>query len=177
MKKTGDMMNFLILGNIIAFVASLLMVYSGALKKKKKILYFQSIQIGLFVISNLVLGGISGAIINVISLIRNILCYKEKLGKKEKIIISLLAVILIVKFNNLGFWGFLPLITTITYIWLMSIKDVKKFKLLIAFTTLLWFIYDLVIKSYTSAMFDAITIIINVFTMIQMKSNNQDRNT
>ena len=91
----------LIIGNIIALVASIIMVYSGILKHKKKILYFQTIQIGLSVISNIVLGGISGAIINAINLIRNILCYKEKLKTKEKIIITLLATILICKFNNL----------------------------------------------------------------------------
>lgn len=159
----------LIIGNIIALIASLLMVYSGMLKEKKKILYFQTLQIGLFVISNLVLGGISGAIINAISLIRNILCYKDRLKTKEKIVITVLATILILKFNNLGFLGFLPLISTVTYIWLMNIKDVKKFKMLIVFTMLMWLIYDLVIKSYTSAVFDAVNIIINLVTIFQIK--------
>ena len=40
----------LIIGNVIALVASLLMVYSGIIKKKEKVLYVQSIQIGLYVI-------------------------------------------------------------------------------------------------------------------------------
>ena len=53
-------------------------------KTKEKILYFQTVQIGLSVISNIILGGITGAIINALSLIRNILCYKDKLGLKEK---------------------------------------------------------------------------------------------
>lgn len=161
----------LIIGNIIALIASLLMVYSGMLKQKKKILYFQTIQIGLSVISNLILGGISGAIINAISLIRNILCYKDKLKTKGKIVITLLATILILKFNNLGLLGFLPLISTVTYIWLMNIKNIKKFKILIAFTMLMWFIYDLAIKSYTSAAFDALNIIVNLVTIFKIKSN------
>ena len=46
----------LIIGNIIALTASLLMVYSGILKEKKKILYVQTVQIGLSVVSNIVLG-------------------------------------------------------------------------------------------------------------------------
>ena len=159
----------LIIGNIIALIASLIMIYSGILKQKKKILYFQTIQIGLSVISNLVLGGISGAIINAISLIRNILCYKDKLKLKEKVVITVLATILILKFNNLGFLGLLPYISNITYIWLMNIKNVKKFKILIIFTMLMWFIYDLVIKSYTSAIFDAMTIIANLVTISKLK--------
>lgn len=159
----------MIIGNIIALIASLLMVYSGILKEKKKILYIQTVQIGLSVISNIVLGGITGAIINAISMIRNIICYKEKLGFKERILITILSITLSLKFNNLGIIGFLPVVSTITYVWLMNIKDVKKFKLLIAFTILLWLIYDIIIKSYTSAIFDFMTLIANVITIFQIK--------
>ena len=155
--------------NIIALIASILMVYSGMLKQKKKILYFQTVQIGMSVISNIILGGITGAIINALSMIRNILCYKNKLGLKEKIIITILAIILTFKFNNLGYIGLLPLISTVSYIWLMNIKDVRKFKLLIIFTMLMWLIYDVVIKSYTSAIFDFMNIIANMLTILQIK--------
>ena len=51
------MMINLLVGNIIAFIASILMVYSGLLKQKQKILYFQTIQFGLAVISNIIFGG------------------------------------------------------------------------------------------------------------------------
>ena len=159
----------IIIGNIIALIASILMVYSGMLKQKKKILYFQTVQIGMSVISNIILGGINVAIINALSMIRNILCYKNKLGLKEKIIITILAIILTFKFNNLGYIGLLPLISTVSYIWLMNIKDVRKFKLLIIFTMLMWLIYDVVIKSYTSAIFDFMNIIANMLTLLQIK--------
>lgn len=158
----------IIIGNVIALIASLIMVYSGAIKNKKKILYFQSIQIGLSVISNIVLGGITGAIINALSFIRNILCYKDKLGLKEKVIITFLAVILSILFNNLGIIGYLPLISTVTYLWLMNTKDVIKFKYLIIFTMVLWSLYDLIIKSYTSFVFDIFTIVTNIISIIQI---------
>ena len=146
------------------------MVYSGILKQKKKILYFQTVQIGMSVISNIFLGGITGAIINALSMIRNILCYKDKLGLKEKIVITILAVIFTFEFNNLGYIGLFPLISTVSYIWLMNVNNVKKFKLLIAFTMLMWFIYDIVIKSYTSAIFDFMNIVANIVTIFQIKS-------
>lgn len=158
----------IIIGNIIALIASIIMVYSGYLKEKKKILYIQTIQIGLSVLSNIVLGGITGAIINAISCVRNILCYKEKLNNTSKIILIALATILSLCFNNLGTIGLLPLISTITYIMLMNMKNVIKFKYLIIFTMILWFFYDLYIKSYTSACFDVMCIITNVGSIIQM---------
>ena len=162
-------MNYILIGNVIAFVASLLMVYSGFLKKKKNILYVQTVQIGLSVVSNIVLGGITGAIINALSCIRNILCYKDKLDIKAKIIITILAVILSFAFNNLGMIGLFPLISTVLYIWLMNTKDVIKFKLLIIITMVIWFVYDLYIKSYTSAIFDFANIIANIIAIAQIK--------
>lgn len=162
----------ILLGNIIAFVASIIMIYSGVLKSKKKILYTQTLQIGLLVISDLVLGGITGAIINLISLIRNVLCYNGKLSIKSKLIISILSVILSVMFNNLGFIGLLPLISMIIYLWYMTIKDVKKFKLLLAFTIFLWLIYDLSIKSYALAIFDFVSVIANILTAYNIKLLN-----
>ncbi len=159
----------LIIGNAIALAASILMVYSGILKNKKKILYVQSIQIGLFTISNLVLNGIPGVIINAINFIRNILCYKNKLGLIEKIVLTVLTIILVIYFNNLGVIGLLPLIGAIVYLWFMTVQDVKKFKLLIIITTVLWCVYDFTIQSYTSSVFDLLTILTNVISIIKNK--------
>ena len=114
-------MTNIIIGNIIALIASILMVISGLQKKKKTILFIQIIQIALSVISNIVLGGYTGAVINAISCIRDILCYKDKLGTKEKIFIIILAIGLTITFNNLSLIGLLPLIATIVYISFISI--------------------------------------------------------
>ena len=76
----------LISGNIVALIASILMVVSGSLKDRKKIIYVQTLQIIAFTISDLILGGYTGAIINVISLIRNNLVYVDKLTTMPKII-------------------------------------------------------------------------------------------
>lgn len=166
-------MIYIIIGNIIALIASIIMVYSGFLKQKKTILYTQTIQIGLSVLSNIVLGGITGAIINALSCVRNILCYKDKLDLKAKIILIFLATMLSLMFNNLGIIGLFPVISTITYILLMNTKDIIKFKWLIIFTMLMWLIYDLFIKSYTSAIFDFMNIVANIISIIQIGLKNK----
>lgn len=166
-------MNYLVIGNIIALIASLLMLYSGYIKKKEKIIFVQTIQIGLSVISNIVLGGISGAIINGISLIRNILCYKDKLNKVWKAILIILSACLTLIFNNLGLIGLLPLVSTVVYIWLMDMKDVIKFKYLIIFTMTMWLIYDIYIMAYTAAIFDFGTIIANIISIKQIINNKK----
>lgn len=164
-------MNTILIANAIALLASLLMVYTGYIKKKEKILFFQTIQIGLSVISNLILGGITGATINALGLIRNILCYKEKLNKIAQIILIILSILLGVYFNNLALIGLLPIISNVVYIVFMNIKDVIKFKYLIIFTMTMWLVYDIYIMSYTSAVFDLGTMIANIIAVIQIKRN------
>lgn len=114
-------MNKILIGNIIALIASILMVFAGFQKKKKKILFIQIIQIALSVVSNLILGGYTGAIINALNCVRDILCYRDKMGTKEKIIIIILAVGLSLAFNNLGWIGLLPLVATVVYLSLIHI--------------------------------------------------------
>lgn len=162
----------IILGNVIALIASIFMVIAGTVKNKKKMIYIQSIQIFLFVLSNAVLGGITGVITNLVSFIRNILCYKEKFNFKIKIILIGISVLLSLFFNNLGLIGFLPLISTIIYTSLMDVKDVVKFKCLNILATSLWLVYDIFILSYTSALFDAMFIIANIITIYQIKKSN-----
>ena len=161
----------LIIGNIIALIGSLLMVYTGVIKNKKGILIVQSLQIAMFAISNLVLNGISGFIINSINFIRNIICYKDKLSLIVKILLSIISIVLIVYFNNLGLIGYLPLISALIYLWFMTINDVIKFKIVLIVSVILWLIYDLTIKSYTASLFDLITIIVSIISIIRMKIN------
>ena len=163
----------LIVGNIIALLASLLFAYSGILKKKQKILIVQIIQKALSTISNIILKGYSGAIVHAISLIRNIICYYDKLSFIVKVIISLLTIILTFIFNNVGIIGILPLISSLIYLWFMDTKDIIKFKYLMLITIILWGIYDLTIKSYTSFAFNVFSGITTLISIVQIKKNNK----
>ena len=159
----------IIIGNIVALIASLLMVYSGIAKKKKDILIIQNFQMGLLALSNLILGGITGCIINIIGVIRNTLCYYNKFNLLAKIILIIASGVLTIAFNNLGIIGYLPFIAIAVYTWLINIKDVVKFKILIIFTLVLWVIYDFTVKSYTATLFDMFTIISNVIAIMSIK--------
>ena len=167
-------MTNIVIANIIALIASLLMVYTGIIKRKNIIVLVQTIQIGLSVLSNILLGGITGAIINAISCVRNILCYKEKLGILAKILIIIASIVPSIMFNNLGFIGILPIISAVAYTLFMDTKDIIKFKYLTIFIMFLWGTYDLYIKSYSSAVFDFMTIIANIISVIKIKSTKNE---
>ena len=164
-----------ILGNAVSLVASLFMVYSGLLKKKSQILLCQCIEFILFVITNIILGGIPGAIINFICMIGVILGYNKKLNIVTKTVLALLAAILIIKFNNMGLLGYLPLIAMVLYLWVIDIKDVFIFKTFLLIVMLLWVTYDFSIESYVSLLFNVFTIITTIIAMIQLKKKKKRR--
>lgn len=166
-------MNLILIGNIIALIASFLILVISYLKEKKNIIKVQTLQVALLAISNLVLGGYTGAITNAITVIRNILCYKEKLNKVTTIIIATSITILGLVFNNSGVIGLLPLISTIIYTLFINTKDPIKLKLLILMNLVFWGIYDFAIKSYTSAFFEFTGTISSIITIIQMTKENK----
>ena len=87
---------------MIALAASILQASSGLVKNKQKIIYMHSVQKIFGVISNLVLCGITGALMNLVGFIRNVLCYKHKLGIKEKIILIILSTALSLSANEIN---------------------------------------------------------------------------
>ena len=158
----------LICGNIIALIASTLMVCSGIIKDRKKTIYLQTIQILAFVMSNLILGGYTGAIVNFISLARNYWCYKDNLTKIKKLILIILSVAFSLLFNNLGLIGLLPIISTVVFTCFIDTKSIIKLKFLIMFASVLWLIYDTILGSYTSAIFNFFTILGTITTIYQL---------
>ncbi len=159
----------IVIANIIALVASIIMVYTGVFKNKKLILNMQNVQMGLLCLSNTLLGGISGAIMNGLGIVRNLLCYYKKFNIPVKIIFIIISTILTILFNNMGIIGYFPLIAVVVYTWLITIEDIVKFKILIIFTMVMWVIWDFTIKSYTTVIFDLFTIVTNLISMYSIK--------
>ena len=168
-------MTQLVCGNIVALIASTLMVCSGITKDRKKTIYIQTIQIIAFVISNLILGGYTGAIVNFLSLARNYWCYKDSLTKIKKAILIILSIALSLLFNNLGLIGLLPIIASVVFICFIDTKSIIKLKILIAFTCILWLIHDTLLGSYTSAIFNFFTILGALITIYQISRKKRSK--
>ncbi len=163
----------IIIGNIIGFIGSMFMILGGSIKDKTKSLMAQSMQLVCLAISNLVLGSISGFIISLISAFRNVLSFFNKLNKLMIGIIIVLMIVLTVKFNTLGFIGYLPLINNIVFILCMNTKDNVKFKWLTIFYMVLWLIHNVYIKAYSTSIFNTITIITSLITIYRIKSDKE----
>lgn len=161
-----------IIANIIAILGCLLMVSVGYIKNKKTALIVQVIQMILLSITDLLLGSITGTLINVLGIIRNILCYKNKLSKLSILLIIIASVYFGISHNTLGFIGLLPVINNIIFILFINTRSKIGFKILIIFSMILWFVHDLYIKSYVTAIFDIFTILSSIIAIIQIKKKD-----
>ena len=67
--------------------------------------------------------------------------------------------------------------STLLYIWLMDLKNVVDFKKITIITLVLWFIYDFVVKLYTTAFFDFASVISNVYAINEINNKKKsDKN-
>ncbi len=168
-----------VIANVIDFVAALIQVGSGSLKKKSRILIVQTVQLLMQAVSMLILGGVTGAVSNVLSCYRNYLCYKEKLNTLWKVILIAASILMTFLLNEQGLLGIIPAAVCTVYIIFMDVKDPIKFKLLVTLSFLPWMVYHFVLKSYIGAIFDAATVISNgitLYLMIREKKSAREGN-
>ena len=158
----------IVTANIIDFVAALIQVGSGSIKKKSKILMVQILQLLMQAVSMLLLGGVTGAVSNILSCYRNYLCYKEKLSTFWKCTLIAATIGMTVLLNEQGLLGILPAVVCTVYIIFMDVKDPVKFKLLVTLSFLPWLFYHFALRSYIGAIFDAATVISNGITLYFM---------
>ena len=155
----------LFIGNVIALIGCCFAVFAGYTKSGKTLLY-QSISLGFLALANLILGGVTGFIINFISITRNILQQKGKLTKPAKIII--LIAIVCSCFKNFKYYNLLVLSSVGIYTALLT-SDEKKLKLLIACTTLPWIGYDFLIQNYVSCCFDSAAVVASISSFLKLR--------
>ena len=162
--------------NAIDFVAALIQVGSGSIKKKEKLLLVQILQIGLQSVSMLILGGITGAINNVLSCYRNYLCYKGKLSALWKAILTAISLVMTILLNEQGIIGVIPFVVCTVYIIFMDVKDPVHFKLLVTLCFLPWAVYHFVLRSYVGMTCDLAAFATSGITlMVMMKEKKANK--
>ena len=165
-----------IAANIIDFLAAILQVGSGSIKQKSKILMVQILQLLMQAVSMLLLGGVTGAVSNVLSCYRNYLCYKGKLNTFWKAALIAASIVMTVLLNDQGWLGIIPAAVCTVYILLMNLRDPVQFKLLVTLPFVPWLVYHFLLGSFVGAIFDALTIASNgvtLWAMLKEKKNSK----
>jgi len=168
-------MNIVVIGNIISFAGAMLMVGVGFLKTRKSILLTQCSMFTLMGIANLILGGVTGAISSLVSILRNLLCLKGPLTVPMKLFVIAVQVLLSARLNTLGWIGWLPIISACFYTWMIDVKDETRLKAVLIASQSLWFVYDLTIQNYVGFTFDILTILSNMYGIFSLRASQKVR--
>ena len=163
-------LNIIVIGNVISFAGAMLMVAVGFLKTRKSILLTQCAMFSLMGTANIILGGMTGAVSSLVSIIRNLFCMKGPLSVPVKLFIIAIQVMLSIRVNTLGWIGWLPIISACFYTWMIDVKDETSLKLVLIAAQSMWFVYDLTIHNYVGFTFDILTILSNMYGIFSLRS-------
>ncbi len=164
-------MNMILIGNMVSLAGCIAMIMTGFLKKRKSIISLQCLQFALMGIGNVILGGISGALSNVLGIVRDLFSMKvEDFNRAWKVTFIALQAVLTALVNKAGLVGWLPVLATAAFTMVMD-GDEKAIKWSIIFGESLWFFYDITNHNYTAVAMDAFTVISNLIGIAMLRKD------
>ena len=155
-------MNLLLIGNALCLIGSVIMTLMGFIKKKNRFLLAQSGMNVFFITGNLCLGGISGAVANTVTLVRNLVCLRRPMTTGLKLLFIGLQIALTAAFGSTGFIPWLPVLANCLFTWFMDSEDMVLLKIIVILTQLMWAVYDFSIANYATLPFDVATAVTNI---------------
>ena len=158
----------LILGNALSLVGCIMMVAIGFVKKKEKILHYQCVQFGFMAAGNLVLGGMSGTITNVVGIFRNLAFAKNKggWGLKARFILIQLVISFVCWIPDV--FELLPIVATVIFVLFLDTKSDVLFKAINILAMAMWVVYDFSNRNYVAFIFDILTIVSSAMAMVSL---------
>ena len=157
---------------VLSFIGYVLMVVTGYIKKEKKMLRTQDVQLVFIIAMGVLLNAFSGIIINSIQIIKNEIYLRGKLNKYSKAVIVGLGIVMTLIFNNGGIAGWLPAVNLFIFTYFLGMGGAMGIKALIFITTCGWAIYDFSITNYVGFVFDILTLISCIIGVIRLKNEN-----
>ncbi len=155
------------MGQLLGFIYALFLILSNFGKTKKQILLLQTISFFFKTFHYYLLGGISGFLTSLISMIRNIIFYKIKENKALTIFFIIVYIIIaIITFKNI--YTLLPVFATITYTLIINYDNPKYLRYGMFLTSLTWLTYNIYIISYSGIIIQIIMIISNIIAIIKL---------
>lgn len=145
------------------------MIAIGFLKKKNHILLAQCAQCAVMGVGQSILGGFSGVVSNIVSILRNLICIKWAFTLPFKVIFIAIQIVMTALIRPAGIIGWMPAIAACLFTWFLDLKNEIMLKVVIIVTQLFWMVYDFSIQNYTALAFDVFTVISNCIGIIMLK--------
>ena len=166
----------IVIGNVCSLFAMGTDSISSSRKTVSSMLWVQNASQLLYGISSIVLKGYSGAVQNVICIIRNLTIIKGINNKLLEWSLVIAGVVLGLYFNNLGVMGLLPIIANLQYtVVVFRLKDNEraiKFSFLIS--ALLFALFSVVIWNFVGICTNLVVAGITIAFLIKTKPSKEN---
>lgn len=155
-------MDLVVIGNVVSLIGALFMIAIGFLKRKRHILVAQCFQFGIMGAGQWILGGITGVISNLVSIIRNLVCVWLPFRLPLKLVFMVIQVLMTLAVKPVGVVAWFPTVAACLYTWFLDTKKETLLKIVIIVCQLLWIAYDASIQNYSALIFDVFTVFSNL---------------
>ena len=155
------------MGQILGFIYALFLIISSFGRVANKILIIQTFAFFFKAMHYYLLGGMSGFITSIISLIRNLVFTKIKASKIWTIIFIILFILSGIYYYQ-GFFCLLPVIATIIYTIIINYDNPKYLRWGMFFTSVAWLIYNIYIISYAGTLIQTAVLMTNILAIIKL---------
>ena len=153
---------------LIGLLAFCILVLSFYKKDTKTILVYQTTSNLIYFIHYFLLGGLTGAFISLMSVIRNIVFIKTK--SKIIIPIFILSYLIITIIFYESIYSILPMISNSCYLIFITFNTKKDLLIGEIISATLWVIYSIFVLSYTEIITESILIVSNVIQLIRLRN-------
>ena len=165
----------IVLGNGVFFLGAVILVSLGLIRTKRNILIAQIAQEAFMGTGMLILGGISGFIVDMVAIVRNVVCIRWKYTLKWKLIFIAAQVGLYAAFGVEGFYGWLPVLAMCLFTWFLDSENVVLLKVILAVMQLMFLIYDARLQNYVGMGVDIVSAATNVAGIFLVKKTKSSQ--
>lgn len=165
-----------IMSQMFVILAALSLGFSYLTKDKKAIMILVTMTSVFYGIEYLLLGAFSGAITNVVSIIRNIWFYEEirknkKSSVKSLVVLSLLLVLCgIITYDNI--FSIIPIVATVLFTYSVWQDSNKVYRYLAIPTSIMWIVYNVICGSILGTLAESSMIVFEIIGIIKLGKDN-----
>ena len=143
-------MNEVLIANILMIIGEGILFVASSRKSKKEILLFQIASMVIMAAASYLLKGYGAIVMDVIGITRNLLSIKNIASRFLTYAFISAAIIFGIMFNSNGLLGYLPIVANVSQslIIINRKSTAKQVRIICAFSSLCWGIYNFAIKGY-----------------------------
>ena len=164
-----------ILGNVCSLLAMVTDSVSATRKTAKGVLLMQSLSQLIYCTGTILLKGYSGAVQNLVSILRNFVAIRKINSAMVEWFLVLLGVVLGILFNNLGLMGYLPVVANLQYtLAVFKFKDNERaLKISFAICVGMFIIFNFAILNFVGVVSNFVVLVTTLVMLYKKKVVNE----